>query len=315
MVTRERGYGSEGGFAAALRLAVERMRETGDADILPLLVAGHLVGLLYMNYVERARGRKPRDVTAAPFLERVERAAMDVATAVEGARRAEEAATLRALGEMVGEFSALPPTVTGEGAVAQRLEAALGRVLALGGLEAAALYTPDEGGAHLSLVASGGSADIAVHAATLPLTPPDAVPHAWSLALSVAGSALHPLATLTPRSQGHQAILVLADHDALALQRHPPVLRLLLQTSADLLGAMLDNGGLITALDETNRTLGAVTRLSTRLLQPGATQTQALQTAVEALTDPTLPELDFEFAAIFLLETTPSDALHVYASA
>src|ERR671933_1686847 len=94
---------------------------------LPLLVTGHLVGLLYLNYSDRGPRRKLRDVTAAPFLERVERAAVDVAVAIDTARRAEESATLRALGAMVGEFSAAPATMAGEGAVAQRLEAALTR--------------------------------------------------------------------------------------------------------------------------------------------------------------------------------------------
>ncbi|HKC75317.1 MAG TPA: GAF domain-containing protein, partial [Chloroflexota bacterium] len=282
---------------------------------LPLVVAGHLVGLLYLNYSDRGPRRKPRDVTAAPFLERVERAAVDVAVAIDTARRTAESATLCALGEMVGEFSAAPASMAGEGAVAQRLEVALNRVLAVTSLEAAALYRRDEGGTHLNLVASCGNSDIAARASTLPVASPDVVQQAWSLALSASGSALHPLATLTPRGQGHQTVLVLADHDPLALQRRPPLTRVLLQTAADLLSTMLNNGRLISALDETNRTLGAVTRLSTRLLQPGATQAQALQTAMDALTDPALPELDFEFAAIFLLEATPDGTLQVCASA
>src|SRR5205823_1750149 len=133
---------------------------------LPLLVAGHLVGLLYLNYSDRGRGRKPHDVTAPPFLERVERAAMEMAMAIDTARRAEESATLRALGALVGEFSAAPATMAGEGAVAQRLEAALNHMLAVTGLAAAALYRHDEGGTHLNLVASCGSADIAARAST-----------------------------------------------------------------------------------------------------------------------------------------------------
>src|ERR671936_2563698 len=110
---------------------------------LPLLVAGHLVGLLYLNYSDRGPRRTPRDVTAAPFLERVEHAAVDVAVAIDTARRAAESATLRALGEMVGQFSAAPASMAGEGAVAQRLEAALNGVLAITGLAAAALYVQD----------------------------------------------------------------------------------------------------------------------------------------------------------------------------
>ena len=36
MATWERGYGSEGSFTAALRMAVEHMREVGAADIVAL---------------------------------------------------------------------------------------------------------------------------------------------------------------------------------------------------------------------------------------------------------------------------------------
>ena len=36
MATWERAYGSEGGFTATLRMAVEHMREIGDADIVAL---------------------------------------------------------------------------------------------------------------------------------------------------------------------------------------------------------------------------------------------------------------------------------------
>src|SRR5205085_1001673 len=147
---------------------------------------------------------KPRDVTAASFLEPVERAAMDVAVALDTARRAEESASLRALGKMVGEFSSAPATMAGEGAVAQRLEAALNHVLAVTGLEAAALYRQDESGTHLNLLASRGSADIAARASTLPVASPADVQQALALALNASGSAsaLHPLATLTPRGQG-----------------------------------------------------------------------------------------------------------------
>jgi hypothetical protein len=58
-------------------------------------------------------------------------------------------------------------------------------------------------------------------------------------------------------------VLVLADRDALNLDRRLPVDRDLLQTAADLLGGILHTGRLIEELGDTSRTLGAVTRLGT----------------------------------------------------
>ena len=282
---------------------------------LPLLVGGRTVGLLYLNYVDGAEGKDRVDVTDAAHLDAVKNAAMETALAIDAGRRAEEAATLRDLSDLVGTFVTLPSGTSGDDAGRLHLETALQRVLVAVDLDAAALYAPDPGGSRLILVASCGCPDLSIHAATVPTAAGAALAEEQDLVAALATQGLHPLATLLPRGQASGGVLVLADRDQLALQRRVPSSRAILQTAADLVGGLLDNERLVEALDETNRTLGAVTRLSTRLLQPGATQAQALRIAVAALTDPGLPELNFEFAAIFQLDTTPDGSLVVCASA
>lgn len=282
---------------------------------MPLLVGSRPVGLFYINYVERPRGRKPIDVTTPEFLERIERVAGETALSIDTARHVEESNILRAMSDLVSGFSALPGSTEDPGVIVRQMEEALHRVLMVSQLDAAALYVAEHGSPQLTLLAAQGCPALRQEAMTLPITAPDMVSRDPRLIAVLEDHGLHPVSTLTPRGHAHAGVLVLADRDPLALQRRLPVEATLLQTAADLLGAMLNAGSLVDALGATNRTLGAVTRLSTRLLQPGATQDQALRTAVAALTDPTLPELDFEFANIFLLEGLPDGGFAVHASA
>jgi GAF domain-containing protein len=282
---------------------------------LPLMVGNRIVGLLYVDYVEKPRARKPVDIASTAFLERVQRAAAEVALSLDAARHAEESNILRAVSELVTSLASLSVSNEDPNAAVRQMEQALHRVLATSQLEAAALYVPDPGGMRLTLLAVQGVPTLMQEAPMLSTTDPDQVCRDETLVSALARHSLHPLASLGPHGQGEGVVLILADRDPLALHRRLPVEQTLLQTSADLLGAMLNSRELVDALGESNRTLGAVTRLSQRLLQPGATQEQALRTAVVALTDPALPELDFEFANIFLLESTPDGRLAVEASA
>jgi len=279
---------------------------------LPLLVASRVVGLLYLNYAEGAVNQQPVDVAAPDYMERMETAAAAVAATLNEARYAAQVTALRAVSALVTGFSALPSDVSDESAAAARLEAALQRTLAAVRTDAAALYIPAPGGTRMMLVAQQG---IPTPAAMLPTTRLDAIVEDETLRASLAEDDLYPVAALTPRGQGAEGVLVLADRDAFNLDRRLPLDRDLLQTAADLLGGILNTGRLIEELGDTSRTLGAVTRLSTQLLQPGATQEETLRTAVASLTDPALPELDFEFAALFLLESTPEGGLTVCQSA
>jgi GAF domain-containing protein len=281
----------------------------------PLVLGSRIVGLLYLNYVERPDRDELPDVTTAAYLRQMEAIGTEVASAIDVARRSEESATIQAMSEMVAQFSALPSELPSEGAEALRLETALQRVLAAVQLDAAALYVSEPGSSRLTLAAAYGCPALAAGVPSLPVTSLDTLEHDASVLEALAQNQLHPVLPLWPQPHGHRAVLLLADQDPLALRRRVPAAYTLVQTAAELLSAIVNHGDLIEALGESNRTLGAVTRLGTRLLQPGATQDQVLHTAVTTLTDPTLPELDFEFAAFFLLDVTLDGQLAVVRNA
>lgn len=279
---------------------------------LPLEVGQRLVGLLYLNFVERPRGRKAVDVTDPAFVSKVRDAAVRIAAQIDSARHAAEIDTLRTMGTLVGDIAAI---LAEDAAPSTRLEYALGRILTATNLDATALYVSDTGRDVATLLASQGCPALQMHAATITL---DGEQPIETQAEIVAALAEDDLSAVTARPlgrAGRHATLLFADRDAGALQLRLPAERTLLATAADLLASILTTGNLIDQLDESNRTLGAVTRLGTTLLQPGATMEHALRTAVAALTDPGLPELDFEFANIFLLDEMPDGGLAVVQAA
>jgi|SRR5579872_511281 len=280
---------------------------------LPLVVGARVVALLYLNYVTPEDGQRDRRGDAGQ-LARLQEEAAGVAVALDAARHAEEAGILRAIGSLVSDFSAMPSGVEDQTEAGRLLAAALGHILSAAGLGAAALYVPDPGEDGFVLAGEQGATALWHSAARLQAHTVGEIAHDPTLVSGLGGSDLHPVLVLAPRGQGHQGAIVFADCDPLALQRRLPAEHMLLQTGTDLVGAMLKTERLIADLGETNRTLGAVTRLSTRLFQPGVTQQEALATAVAALTDPALPELDFELANLFLIDSTPEGRLAVYQS-
>lgn len=282
---------------------------------LPLLVGSRLIGLLYLNYLEKPRNRKQVDVSSPHYLARVESAATDAALSIDAARHIEESDILRAVSDLIGELSSLPSGVESPGAAVRQMEQALHRVLCVSEIDAAALYVPEFGDTELTLLAAQGLPALTQRVPTIQAGSLAEICRDPGLVAALAEHDLHPLAALPSRGHGHDGVLILADRDPLALQRRLPAEATLLQTAANLLGSMLTTEHLLDELGETNRTLGAVARLSARLLQPGATLEQALHTAVSALTDPGLPELDFEFANIFLLEPITDGRLAVCESA
>jgi GAF domain-containing protein/predicted dehydrogenase len=278
---------------------------------LPLLVGERVIGLLYLNYVERPGRRKKVDAEDAAYVQRVEDAAERVAAVIDAARYAAELDTMHEMSALVGDFAALP---IDDGQAAARIEYALSRVLGAVSLDAAAIYVEAENGGCV-LIAAQGCPTLQLRAATVPRDEAESLDTAPVVVEALTDDGLSPLIAITPNNSTPRATLLFADAGANALQLRLPVERALLTTAADLIGSLLTTGTLMQSLDESNRTLGAVTRLSTRLLQPGATQEQALRTAVATLTDPSLPELDFEFANIFLLDELPGGGLAVVETA
>jgi GAF domain-containing protein len=281
---------------------------------LPLLVGDRVVGLLYLNYVDRAHA-KFAHLAGPQHMHRIQSAAAEIALELDAARHAEEAGILRAISMLVSDFSAMPSGMEDKAEAEQQLEEALQRILASAHLEAAILFVPQPGTGRYVVAASIGCHGLGRDVPAVSAATPETLLHDPTLLEVLSRRDLAPVAVLEPRGQGHQGILLFADPDPLALHRRLPVDHTLMQTATDLMGAMLNTEHLVSQLGETSRTLGAVTRLSTRLLQPGATQEQTLHTAVEALTNPDLPELDFQLANIFLIDTDGDGRLAVHESA
>ena len=109
--------------------------------------------------------------------------------------------------------------------------------------------------------------------------------------------------------------LVVAGRERLTLTRKPGAVRLLLQAAADLIGGALENLRLVDAMEESNRTFSALSALGKVLLRPGASKEQVLLVVVARLTDPSIPEFDFQFATMYLLDVEPTGGLVVQESA
>ena len=114
-------------------------------------------------------------------------------------------------------------------------------------------------------------------------------------ALEAAG--LHAVAALPLRAAGQARGLMLCPVPRPAGLRPPgagdPEL---LQAAADLVAGALEAELLVAALEDTNRVLGALSRMGGALLRPGATRQEVLEAIVRQLTDAQIPEFDFQVA-------------------
>jgi GAF domain-containing protein len=279
---------------------------------LPLIVGSRIVGLLYLDYAER--GGQPIDVHAPKHLARVSRAADELALTLDSSRRTEETRILRAMGELAAYAARLPSRAEDPDSVVRHIDEVLKRVVGFSGLGCAALYVLNPADSRLRLVANMGCPSLSGHAGMLEasvLADPRSDP---VLAQALSEDGLKPVLSVRSDAQYRATVLVLADGDSDVIHRQLPAQRLALQAASDILAGLVNSAELLEVLGGSNRTLGAVTRLSERLLRPGASQQGTLDNAVALLTDEALPELDFELADIFLLEGTPDGRLAVCAS-
>lgn len=289
---------------------------------LPLLVADRVVGLLYLNYARAEKRREVLDVMDSGYLERVQEAAASVAVQIDVARRTDEAATLHIIGTLVRDLCATPEPADGNDTsltpasrIGTSVQGALQEIVTVAGFDSAALYAAALGSPLFGLVAAYGMPSLSGDADAITDGTADEMMSDEALVRTLGRDGLYPAAVVVPQTGTSKVALVVADRDAYAIHRHPPTIHTVLQTAAELIQNLVNNTHLLEALDESNRTLGAVTRLSNRLLQPGATQEDVLRTAVASLTDPALPELDFEFANLFLLDATPEGEFEVVENA
>src|ERR1700688_1955265 len=265
---------------------------------LPLLAGDRLLGLVYLNY--RSRDKAPDDAKLVELERRASAAAAVVQSVLAGAERT-------AL-EGLARLTSLLTTPVGDAQTDAKelrrlLSIALADLLMASNLDGAAIYqfgsqrtTLDLVTAHLRVVAP------------VRIERPD---HSasWEEALSstmaaVTGEAeLHPVATyaLGTAHEPHGYLVVLS-RDRLATVRRAAPTDLMLQAGAELIGGALASQRLIADLENSNRLLGALGDMTSAMLQPGSTRHNVIDAVGGHLTDAEVPEFDFNFATVYLLE-------------
>jgi hypothetical protein len=144
----------------------------------------------------------------------------------------------------------------------------------------------------------------------------------WEAALSAAvaqvtaPSDLHPVAVsaLGSTSEPHGYLVVLS-RDKLATVRRAPATDVLLRAGAELIGGALANQRLIDNLEHGNRLLGALANMTAAMLRPGSGRKEVIESVVGHLTDASVPEFDFNFATVYLLDQQPDESMFVRLAA
>jgi GAF domain len=99
--------------------------------------------------------------------------------------------------------------------------------------------------------------------------------------------------------------------DRLATVRRAPATDLLLKAGAELIGSSLASQRLIAELEKSNRLLGALGDMTAAMLRPGASRQEVLEAVAAHLTDAAVPEFDFHFASVYLLQERADEAMVV----
>jgi GAF domain-containing protein len=127
---------------------------------------------------------------------------------------------------------------------------------------------------------------------------------------------LHPIATYAlGKPDDPHGYLVVLSRDRLATVRRAPSTDEMLKAGAQLIGGALASQRLIADLENSNRLLSALGNMTTAMLRPGATRHDVIDAVVGHLTDSDVPEFDFNFATVNLLDEREDGATVVKMAA
>ena len=278
---------------------------------LPLLAGDRFLGLIYLNY--RGRDQAPDGAQLAELERRTAGAAAAVAAVLAAAERS-------AL-DGVGRLAALLTAPAGDERtdikeLRRLLSIALAELLLASELDGAAIYQFASQRTSLDLVtahapvAAPPRIDRTDPAAPWPSVLTDAV------AAATATADLHPVATYAlGNEQEPHGYLVVMSRDRLATVRRAPATDLLLKAGAELIGSSLASQRLIAELENSNRLLGALGNMTTAMLKPGGSRQDVLEAVAGHLTDATVPEFDFHFASVYLLEERADEVMVISKAA
>lgn len=284
---------------------------------LPLMAADRLVGLVYLNYCAGPDGAKAPVAPGGEQLAELQSEAVQAAHEIHHRLAEMERTALEGLGRLT-DLLVRPdePEATDEGALRRQLSIALADLLLAGDLDAAAVYELASGRRGLELVTAHAPA-----AAPPRIELPEQQDQ-WQAELiarvdsAMAEADLH-LAAVYALGRVDEPIgyLVALSRDRLAALRLAQATEAFLRAAADLIGGALASRRLITTLVNSNRLLGALSRMSSAMLQPGSSRLRVLEAVASHLTDAAVPEFDFDFATVYLLEERSDSTLVVRLAA
>jgi GAF domain-containing protein len=278
---------------------------------LPLLAGERFIGLIYLNY--RGRDQAPDGGKLAEL----ERRAASAAAAVAAVLAAAERSALDGVGRLAALLTAPAGAERTDIKELRRLlSIALAELLLASELDGAAIYQFAAQRTSLELVTA--HAPVAAPP-RIERTDPTAL---WpsvlmdGVASSIAAADLHPVATYALGSeQEPHGYLVVLSRDRLATVRRAPATDLLLRAGAELIGSSLASQRLIAELENSNRLLGALGNMTTAMLKPGGSRQDVLEAVAGHLTDAAVPEFDFHFASVYLLEERAGETMVVSKAA
>jgi len=278
---------------------------------LPLLSGDRLLGLIYLNY--RNKERAPDDNRLKELERRAGTAAGLIQAALEGAERS----ALDGLSRLTSLLTMpIGDARTNAKELRRLLSIALADLLMASNLDGAAIYQFGHQRSHLELV----TAHLRVAAPTQiqrgdASTPWDSV-LAKAVGEATAEADLHPVATYAlGQPDDPHGYLVLLSRDRLATVRRAPSTDEMLKAGAQLIGGALASQRLIAELENSNRLLSALGDMTAEMLKPGASRHQVIDAVVGHLTDSEVPEFDFNFATVYLLEEREDEATVVKMAA
>jgi GAF domain-containing protein len=278
---------------------------------LPLQVGDRFLGLIYLNY--RNNEKAPDDNR----LRELERRAATAAGLIQGALEAAERAALDGLSRLTTLLTApVGDARTDAKELRRLLSIALADLLMASNLDGAAIYQFGHQRSHLELV----TAHLRTAAPTRVDRGDASAP--WEAAIvktvgaATADSDLHPVATYAlGQPDDPHGYLVLLSRDRLATVRRAPSTDEMLRAGAQLIGGALASQRLIADLENSNRLLSALGDMTAAMLKPGASRHQVIDAVVGHLTDSDVPEFDFNFATVYLLEERDDSATVVRMAA
>ena len=278
---------------------------------LPLLSGDRLLGLIYLNY--RNKEHAPDDSRLKELERRAGTAAGLIQAALEGAERA----ALDGLSRLTSLLTApVGDARTNAKELRRLLSIALADLLMASNLDGAAIYQFGHQHTDLELV----TAHLRVAAPTQIQRGDSSMP--WdgvlrkTIAEATAEADLHPVATYAlGHADAPHGYLVLLSRDRLATVRRAPSTDEMLKAGAQLIGGALASQRLIAELENSNRLLSALGDMTAEMLKPGAGRHQVIDAVVGHLTDSEVPEFDFNFATVYLLEEREDEATVVKMAA